>query len=74
MTPPIFVCKILDGTGLYGSLIHSSFAFFFFGGALLIFCFLWKKGGLDMDEGPALHMLIDEHETHPNQINKESNP
>lgn len=52
--------QILDGIGVYGSLVHFSFAGFFFGVALLIFIYLWRKGKLDMDESPAEQMLEDD--------------
>lgn len=71
MIHPAFIAKTLDGSGLYGSLIHSSVALFFGGSALLIFFFLWKKGRLDMNEEPALHMLKDEQDK---QNNKETKP
>lgn len=54
--------KTLDGSGIYGSLFHFAFAGAFFGGALLVFFYLWRKGCLDMDESPAKHMLEDDHE------------
>lgn len=67
MTSNLILAKTLDGSGLYGSLIHSAIALFFGGGALLIFLFLWKRGGLDMDEGPAKRMLRDEGDNSPIQ-------
>lgn len=52
----------LDGTGLYGTLIHFAFSAAFFGSAVLIFLYLWKKGRLDMDEEPAARMVNDDDE------------
>lgn len=57
----IIFLKILDGTGLYGSLIQDTFSFSCFLSALLIFIYLWRKGKLDMDQTAANEMLeIDE--------------
>lgn len=69
MIAPLILAKTLDGCGVYGSLIHYSFAFFFGGSALLIFAYLWKKGLLDMDEEPAIHMLKEESNPHPSHAN-----
>lgn len=62
MHSPLFIAKILDGSGIYGELLHFAFAALFFGGALMIFLQLWKKGRLDMDEEPAVRMLYDDSE------------
>lgn len=56
------LAKTLDGEGIYGSLVHYTVAAAFFGSALLLFIYLWRKGRLDMDEGPAQKMLEDEEE------------
>ncbi len=58
----MILAKILDGIGVYGGLLHFTFAAAFFGGALLIFIYLWRKGQLDMDETPAERMLEDDDE------------
>lgn len=55
----MIIAKTLDGIGIYGELLHFTMAAAFFGSALLIFINLWRKGKLDMDEGPAKHMLRD---------------
>jgi hypothetical protein len=66
------IAKTLDGTGIYGEILHFAFAALFFGGALLIFIYLWRKGRLDMDEDPARRMLEDEPEDKKrNSNNKE---
>lgn len=56
------LAKTLDGTGIYGEVLHFSFAAFFFAGSFLIFIYLWNKGRLDMDEGPAVRMFEDDSE------------
>ncbi|MEC7840225.1 MAG: hypothetical protein VX777_09335 [Chlamydiota bacterium] len=56
----MMIAKTLDGIGVYGGLLHFAFAAAFFGGALLIFIYLWRKGRLDMDETPAKRMLEDD--------------
>ena len=53
----MIIAKILDGVGLYGSLLHLVIAATFFGTAALIFFYLWRKGLLDMDQSPADKML-----------------
>lgn len=67
-----YLAKILDGNGLYGSLIHAAIALFFGGSALCIFFFLWKNGRLDMNEEPAHHMLKDDTEINCLNNNKEN--
>lgn len=54
------VAKTLDGVGIYGTLVHFTIAAAFFGSALLLFIYLWRKGRLDMNEGPARRMLDDD--------------
>jgi nitrogen fixation-related uncharacterized protein len=58
----MIIAKVLDGVGLYGELLHFIIALVSFGTAVLIFIYLWRKGRLDMDEGPAERMLHDEPE------------
>ncbi|MEM1281999.1 MAG: cbb3-type cytochrome oxidase assembly protein [Chlamydiota bacterium] len=60
------IAKTLDGLGIYGGLLHFTIAATFFGGALIIFIYLWRKGRLDMDEGPAERMLNDDQEEEKN--------
>lgn len=47
----------LDGSGIYGSLLHYSFLFAFLGSALLLLFYFWSKGRLDMDEEPKMQMM-----------------
>lgn len=54
------IAATLDGTGLYGTLLHTAFAAAFFGSAALIFFQLWRRGRLDMDEDAAIQMLKSE--------------
>lgn len=51
---------IVDQMGIYGSLLHYSLIIAFAGSTLLLFCYFWRKGRLDMDEEPKLQMLLDE--------------
>lgn len=51
---------IIDGMGIYGSLLHYMLVIAFVGSAFLIFLYLWKKNRLDMDEGPKFQMMQDE--------------
>lgn len=56
----MILAQTLDGLGIYGSLFHFTMAVAFFGSALMVFIYLWRKGNLDMNEGPALSMLEEE--------------
>jgi hypothetical protein len=58
---------VLDGAGVYGSLLHYSFVVAFVGSAFLIFICIWWKGKLNMDEGPKFQMMQEE------EIAKEKN-
>lgn len=58
----MIIAKILDGAGVYGGLVHLTIAAVFFGSAVLIFIYLWRKGRLDMDQGPANKMLEEDDE------------
>jgi len=49
--------SVIDGFGVYGNYLHFGMVIFFVGSAFLIFCYLWKKGKLDMDEEPKMQML-----------------
>lgn len=62
----MIIAKTLDGVGIYGGLLHFATAAAFFGSAVLIFIYLWRKGRLDMDEGPAKRMLHDDPEEEEN--------
>lgn len=52
----------VDGIGVYGSMLHYGLVVAFVGTAFLLFVCLWKKGRLDMDEGPKYQMMEDDHE------------
>jgi hypothetical protein len=57
------LASILDGAGLYGGMLHFALCLAFVGSALLFLVYFWKKGRLDMDEGPKWQMMeIDEEE------------
>jgi len=47
----------LDGIGYHGFVLHYAGVFVFFGGAVIIFLYLWYKGRLDMDEEPKYQMF-----------------
>jgi len=51
------IAQTLDGFGIYGWMVTYTMGAAFFGSALLVFIYLWRKGRLDMDEGPAIQML-----------------
>jgi hypothetical protein len=51
---------VIDGEGVYGFILHYSLLFAFFGSALIIFFFLWRKKRLDMDESPKYTVFLDE--------------
>lgn len=51
---------ILDGCGVYGSILHYTLFFFLMGSALIAFLYFWKKGRLDMDESPKMQMMHEE--------------
>lgn len=48
---------VLDGAGVYGSVLHYSMTIAMVGSAFLLFLYFWKKGRLDMDEEPAIDMM-----------------
>jgi O-antigen/teichoic acid export membrane protein len=54
------ICAVIDGAGIYGSIMHYALVIAFVGSAFLIFLYLWKKGRLDMDEKPKFQMMQDE--------------
>jgi hypothetical protein len=54
---PSFLLVILDGEGVYGSLLHYGLIIALVGSAMLIFLYLWIKGRLDMDEEPKYVMF-----------------
>jgi len=51
------ILAVLDGGGVYGSLLHYGLVIAFVGSAFLVFLYLWRKGRLDMDEGPKYQMM-----------------
>lgn len=56
---------ILDGIGIYGTVLHYALLIALFGSALLFFLHFWRKGGLDMDESPKEQMMKQEDERSP---------
>lgn len=54
------ICAVIDGAGIYGSIMHYALVIAFVGSAFLIFLYLWNKGRLDMDEKPKFQMMQDE--------------
>ena len=61
MINPI-VAVITDNNGTCGAILHYTIASIFIAGAGFWFLSLWRRGRLDMDEGPKLQMMtIDEH-------------
>ena len=43
---------LIADNGYMGSLAHMFWIFAFFGSALIVFIYLWRKGRLDFDEEP----------------------
>jgi hypothetical protein len=54
------ICAVIDGMGVYGNYFHYALVIAFMGSAFLIFCFLWRRNRLDMDESPKFQMMHDE--------------
>lgn len=53
----------MDGSGVYGGILHYGLIMAFMGSALLAFIHFWRKGQLNMDEEPKILMMRnDEHE------------
>ncbi|MDP1879672.1 MAG: hypothetical protein Q8K60_01870 [Parachlamydiaceae bacterium] len=50
---------VLDGAGVYGSVLHYAFVISFAGNAFLIFIYLWCKNKLNMDEEAKFQMMED---------------
>jgi hypothetical protein len=55
---------IVDGFGVYGSLVHYTLTILFVAMAFLIFFYFWIKGKLDMDEEPKRQMMQSDEERH----------
>lgn len=53
---------MLDGSGVYGNIMHYAMVLFFVGSAFLIFLYLWRKGKLNMDEEAKYEMMRSEKE------------
>lgn len=54
------ICAVIDAMGVYGSVFHYAMVITFVGSAFIIFCYLWKKNRLDMDEDPKFQMMQEE--------------
>ncbi len=52
----------IDETGVYAILLNYTIVFFFVGGALILFVYLWWKGRLDLDEKPKYDMMKSDEE------------
>lgn len=48
---------VIDGFGIYGTVLHYALVLLFVGSAFIIFFYLWKKGRLDMDEEAKFEMM-----------------
>jgi len=48
---------VIDGAGVYGSILHYALVIAFVGSAFIIFLYLWKIKRLDMDEEPKYQMM-----------------
>jgi len=63
MTPYTILLKhTVDNSGTIGGIVQFMYAAALFGSSVLIFLYLWKKGRLDFDQGPANQMLDDDEE------------
>ncbi len=49
--------ELLDGSGVYGGVLHYALVISLVGSAFLIFFYLWRKGRLDIDEDPKYQMM-----------------
>lgn len=54
--------EMMDGMGIYGSLVHYVSVIFLVLMAFLIFFYLWHKGQLNMDEAPKYQMMEGDEE------------
>lgn len=48
---------LVDGVGIYGSIMHYALVIAFVGSAFIVFLYCWHKGRLDMDEEPKYQMM-----------------
>jgi len=48
---------VIDGTGLYGAVLHYAMTIALVSSALLFFIYFWFKGRLDLDENPKWQMM-----------------
>jgi hypothetical protein len=48
---------MIDGIGVYGSILHYALLIAIVGSTLFIFIYLWCKGRLDMDESAKDQMM-----------------
>jgi hypothetical protein len=53
-------CAVIDAMGIYGNFFHYALIIALVGSAFMIFCYLWKKNRLDMDEEPKFQMMQEE--------------
>lgn len=54
--------NLLDGGGIYGTLLSYGLTFSYMGSAFVLFIYLYRKSQLDMDEGPKFEMMKKDHD------------
>jgi hypothetical protein len=57
----IIAMKVWDSFGNSGLIMDYAMIIAFSGSAAILFCYFWKKGRLDFDEGPK-HQMLEEIE------------
>ena len=55
----------MDGSGIYGGILHYALIMAFMGSALLAFIHFWRKGQLNMDEEPKILMMRNDENEEP---------
>lgn len=61
------IAQVIDSTGVCGSIVHYSLVIMLVGCSMILFLYLWRKGKLDMDEGPKYQMMNDDNEENGNE-------
>jgi len=63
------LAAVLDAVGVYGMVLEYGIVIAMVGSAALILFHFWRKGALDMDEGPKMQMLeADEYQPLSEQV------
>jgi hypothetical protein len=57
---------VLDGIGIYGTVMHYALIIASSSSALLAFAYCWKRGRLDLDEEPKQQMMKECDDSRPN--------